>query len=74
MLVCGFYFFCFGASVFLFLISQLLLDEMEQWNQRQQLLAAKLDEIRKKPGNLLTGQTTRRGDYEGPVAQGAIAL
>ncbi|XP_078363340.1 bridge-like lipid transfer protein family member 2 isoform X2 [Oculina patagonica] len=32
----------------------LLLDEMEQWNERQQLLAAKLDEIRKRPGNLLT--------------------
>lgn len=32
----------------------LLLDEMEQWDERQQLLAAKLDEIRKKPGNLLT--------------------
>ena len=28
---------------------------MEQWNERQQLLAAKLDEIRKRPGNLLTG-------------------
>ncbi|XP_068677612.1 bridge-like lipid transfer protein family member 2 isoform X2 [Montipora foliosa] len=32
----------------------LLLDEMEQWNERKQLLEAKLDEIRKKPGNSLT--------------------
>lgn len=28
---------------------------MEQWNEREQLLAAKLEEIRKRPGNLLTG-------------------
>ena len=38
-------------------VSQLLLDEMEQWNVRTQLLEAKLDEIRKKPGNSLTGNT-----------------
>ncbi|RMX38549.1 hypothetical protein pdam_00010221 [Pocillopora damicornis] len=38
----------------LWLNFELLLDEMEQWDERQQLLAAKLDEIRKKPGNLLT--------------------
>ena len=36
-------------------VSQLLLDEMEQWNERTQLLEAKLDEVRKKPGNSLTG-------------------
>ena len=48
-IVCGYY---FGTIVF---FPQLLLDEMEQWDERQQLLAAKLDEIRKKPGNLLTG-------------------
>ena len=36
-------------------VFQLLLDEMEQWEERQQLLEAKLDEIRKKPGNSLTG-------------------
>ncbi|XP_067034079.1 bridge-like lipid transfer protein family member 2 isoform X1 [Acropora muricata] len=32
----------------------LLLDEMEQWKERTQLLEAKLDEVRKKPGNSLT--------------------
>ena len=36
-------------------VSQLLVDEMEQWNERTQLLEAKLDEVRKKPGNSLTG-------------------
>ena len=51
-IVCGYY---FGTIVFFALFPQLLLDEMEQWDERQQLLAAKLDEIRKKPGNLLTG-------------------
>ena len=30
---------------------------MEQWEERQQLLEAKLDEIRKKPGNSLTGES-----------------
>ena len=38
-------------------VFQLLLDEMEQWEERQQLLEAKLDEIRKKPGNSLTGRS-----------------
>ena len=36
-------------------VSQLLLDEMEQWKERTQLLEAKLDEVRKKPGISLTG-------------------
>ena len=34
---------------------------MEQWEERQQLLEAKLDEIRKKPGNSLTG-----GSFQNP--------
>ena len=51
-IVCGYY---FSTITFFPLFPQLLLDEMEQWDERQQLLAAKLDEIRKKPGNLLTG-------------------
>ena len=33
---------------------------MEQWEERQQLLEAKLDEIRKKPGNSLTGGSLQR--------------
>ena len=28
---------------------------MEQWNERRHVLEAKLNEIRMKPGNLLTG-------------------
>lgn len=32
---------------------------MEQWEERQQLLEAKLDEIRKKPGNSLTGASLK---------------